>query len=100
MLRFLCFKALNIVPLRPFLGFKSCHSDHKETIILIRKISVLWLFCCQNGGVLPFLIGFTPKNEACRGGFRPCKPFMFLAVKYKSFTLYPNRSICGVSFNF
>ena len=34
--------------------FESCHSDHKETIILIRKISVLWLFYCKNWGNLPF----------------------------------------------
>ena len=41
--------------------FKSCHLDHKETIILIREISVLWLFYCPNGGILPFFIGFTAK---------------------------------------
>lgn len=41
--------------------FKSCHSHHKETIILIRKISVLWLFYCPNRGILPFFIGFTAK---------------------------------------
>ena len=34
---------------------------HKETIILIRKISVLWLFYCQNGDSLLFFIGFIAK---------------------------------------
>ena len=29
-----------------------------------------------------------------------CKPFLFLAIKNKSFTLYPFRSIYGVSFNY
>ena len=79
--------------------FESCHLDHKETIILIRKISVLWLFYCQNGGISPFFIDFLAKIEACRDSFRHCKPFLFLPVKYKSFTLYPFRSIYGVSFN-
>ena len=54
-------------------------SDHKETIILIRKISVLWLFSLPKKGG-PFFIGFTPKIEACQDGFRPCKPFLFLAA--------------------
>ena len=34
---------------------------HKETIILIRKISVLWFFYCKNMDILPFFIGFTAK---------------------------------------
>ena len=46
-----------------------------------------------------FFIKFIAKKQACRDGFRPCKLFLFLAVKYKSFTLYPFRSIYGVSFN-
>ena len=50
---------------------------HKETIILIRKISVLWLFYCQNGGVLPFFINFITKMKACRDVFCPCKLFCF-----------------------
>ena len=29
-----------------------------------------------------------------------CKIFLFLTAKSKSFTLYPHRSICGVSFNY
>ena len=41
--------------------FESSHSDHKETIILIRKISVLWLFYCKNRDSLPFFIGFIAK---------------------------------------
>ena len=79
--------------------FESTSANHKETIILIRKISVLWLFYCQNRGVLPFFIGFIAKIEACRDSFCPCKPFSFLAVKYKSFNVYPFRSIYVVSFN-
>ena len=39
---------------------------HKETIILIRKISVLWLFYCQNGGILPFFVVFS-KNLGLSG---------------------------------
>ena len=72
---------------------------HKETIILIRKISVLWFFYWRKRGILLFFIGFTAKIQACRDSFHPRKPFLFLAVKYKSFTLYPFRSIYGVSFN-
>ena len=40
---------------------QNIHPHHKETIILIRKISVLWLFYCQNGVVLPFFIEFIAK---------------------------------------
>ena len=43
--------------------------------------------------------GFHSIYKACLGSFCPFKPFLFLAVKYKSFTLYPFRSIYGVSFN-
>ncbi len=45
-------------------------------------------FYCKNKGVLPFFIGYIAKMQACRDGFRPCKPFLFLAVKYKSFNLW------------
>ena len=38
-------------------------------------------------------------EKTCRDGFYLGKPFLFLTVKYKSFTLYPFRSIYGVSFN-
>ena len=79
--------------------FESCHLDHKETIILIREISVLWLFYCKNRGNSPFVGGFIAKMQACWDGFRPCKHFLFLAAKCKSFTLYLFRSIYGVSFN-
>ena len=41
--------------------FKSCHPHQKEIIILIRKISVLWFFYCQNGSALPFFIDFIAK---------------------------------------
>ena len=77
----------------------SCYPHHKETIILIRKISVLWLFYCQNSGILPFFIEFIAKMQACWDGFRPCKLFLFSTVKYKSFTLCPFRLIYGISFN-
>ena len=80
-------------------GFESRRLDHKETIILIREISVLWLFYCKNRGNSPFLGGFIAKMQACWDGFRPCKHFLFLAAKCKSFTLYLFRSIYGVSFN-
>jgi hypothetical protein len=43
-------------------------------------------------------VGFITKIQACRDGFCPCKLFLFLAVKYKSFTLYHFRSIYDVSF--
>ena len=58
--------------------FNSCYPHHKETIILVRKISVLWFFYCQNRGVFPFFIGFIAKMEAYRESFRPCKLFLFL----------------------
>ena len=34
--------------------FKSCHPHHKETVILIRKISVLWFFIAKTGAFCPF----------------------------------------------
>ena len=55
--------------------FKSCHPHHEETIILIRKISVLWLFYCLNRGIFPFFIGFIAKMLACLDVFPPCKLF-------------------------
>ena len=51
------------VPVRAIsYGFESLHLHHKETIILIRKISVLWLFYCKNRGSLPFFIGFIAQK--------------------------------------
>jgi len=42
-------------------GRKSRFPHHKETIILIRKISVLWLFYCPNRGILLLFIDFLAK---------------------------------------
>ena len=70
---------------------RSCLPHHKETIILIRKISVLWLFYYQNGGILLFCIGF----RACRDGFCPCKS-LFLAVKYIVYFMPNSFAVWGI----
>ena len=49
--------------------FDSCYPHHKEAIILIRKISVLWFFYCKNRDVLPFFIDFIAKMKAFRDCF-------------------------------
>ena len=77
-----------------------CRPSHKETIILIRKISVLWLFLLQKWGWFALFHRFYSKNEGLPGCFSSSQVFLFLAVKYKSFILYPFRSIYRVSFNF
>ena len=70
-----------------FFGEKCPYPHHKETIILIRKISVLWFFYYKNCGVLPIFIGFIAKTEACWDNF-VLASFFVLAVNYKSFTLW------------
>lgn len=40
------------------LSYESTSSHHKETIILIRKISVLWLFYCKIRVFCPFSLIF------------------------------------------
>ena len=58
------------------------------------------VFLLLKYGFFDLFIGFLAKIEACWESFRPCEPFLFLPVKYKSFTLYPFGSIYGVSFNY
>ena len=41
--------------------YESTSSHHKETIILIRKISVLWLFYCKIRVFCPFSLIFQQK---------------------------------------
>ena len=51
---------------------------HKETIILIRKISVLWLFYCSNRGVLPLFIDFLEKSRLAGIIFILASLFVFI----------------------
>ena len=73
-------------------GFKSLHPHHKETIILIRKISVLWLFYCLNRVFLPFFWHIFEKIRLVGIVFVLASFFSFYPLKIKSFTLYPFRS--------
>lgn len=77
----------------PFLRTIRNHNIDTKNIGIMAFLLPKW-------GILPFFIGFIAKIEACRDGFRPCKPFLLIIKKYKSFTLYPFRSIYGESFNF
>ena len=71
-----------------------CHSDHKETIILIWKISVLWLFLLpKRGGIFPYFIDFIVKIEACRDNFCPCKPFFIFSRKIQIVHFIPQSFI-------
>ena len=59
-----------------------------------------------DGRFHPNSFGFHPAKQDfikfvwLAGIFSFLRAFLFLAVKYKPFTLYPFRSICGVSFNY
>ena len=45
-------------------------------------------------------LDFIAKDIGLQGKFSSLQAFLFLAIKYKSFTLYPFRSIYGVSLNY
>ena len=105
-----------------------CHSDQKSRIILIRlflsKPQVWYIITLQRVSHQPFGMYIITLQSVFSCGlmiynaphwwytatsflmiYTFCesdwsfKPFLFWAVKYKSFTLYPFRSIYGVSFN-
>ena len=68
--------------------FKSCHPYHKETIILIRKISVLWLFYCQNGGFRAYFYQFHKNLRLAGIVFVLASLFSFYALFKQSFNLW------------
>ena len=70
----------------PFLRTIRNHNIDTKNIGIMAFLLPKW-------GILPFFIGFIAKIEACRDGFRPCKPFSFERQKV-------NRSLYWVSFNF
>ena len=57
-------------------------------------------FLLQKWGYFALFYRFYSKNEGLPGYFSSLQAVFFFAVKYKSFTLYPFRSIYGVSFNY
>ena len=57
-------------------------------------------FLLPKWGDFDLFIGFLAKNRGLLGEFSSLRAFLFLPVKYKSFTLYPFRSIYRVSFNY